>query len=167
MKKDDSRGVFKASIAALTLARWGGTEAKDHVSKLAKLVTTSRSQATRLLEGSDVSVSMLDRLAEKFGAEPWQLLVPDFSAAHPPTLATGSAAVAARFTPELIAKIEALEAEDLRALENTMRSFLRMDVLPRPEGFQSPTPPKSGAQNSMPGDQPDRRINGDRRTGTA
>lgn len=159
MKKHDSPKALRESLRALMRLRWGG----DNLTQLGtKVLESSSAQGSRVIDGrNNTGVKSLDLVASHFGIEPWQLLVPGFDAAHPPVLAPAQS-VEALLSPELVARIRELNAEDLRAFENTARAHLRMDAALQPGSFTPTTATKTAARKSSRGQAADQNDVDDR-----
>lgn len=132
-----------------------------------KVLSSSSAQGTRVIDGqNNTGVKALDVVADHFGIEPWQLLVPGFNAAHPPVLAPAQS-LEALLSPDLVARIRELGPEDLRAFENTARAHLRMDAALQPESFTTTTATKTAARKSSRGQQAEPNDAGVRRSKAA
>lgn len=150
MNKHDSRKALGESLRALMRLRWGG----ENLTRLGvKVLGSSSAQGTRVLDNeNNTGIKTLDVVANHFGLEPWQLLVPNFDAAHPPVLVPAQS-LETLISPDLAERIRNLGPEDLRALENTARAHLRMDAALQPESFTTTTATKTAARKSSRGQQ--------------
>lgn len=76
----DSKPVLWKNVSALMERKYG----RINLSKLSSEGKFSQSTASRLKEGeTSVGVDILDKCASVLGAQPWQLLHPDFDIANP------------------------------------------------------------------------------------
>ena len=83
----NSKAALWAAVQALMQERYG----KDNLFQLAKDVPVGLGSASRLkAQGTSVGVDLIDKLADHFGLQPWQMLVPAFDAKLPPMLADAS-----------------------------------------------------------------------------
>lgn len=146
MTKNDSRKVLWASLTSLMRKRWGGV----NLTKLGRdAARSSSAQASRMKAGTNsTGVEMLDRMAEYFGVEAWQLLVPGFDADHLPMLVAKDK-TSDLFTDELMAYISTLDAAGVRRIENLIRTMLEMELLSKDiESFTGTTGTQIPARKS-------------------
>lgn len=79
----DSRKALWESVAALMTHHWGAV----NLSRLAREAGIGPGSATRLKEQqTSVGIELIDKIADLFGAQSWQLLVPGYDPKNPPTL---------------------------------------------------------------------------------
>lgn len=83
MGREDSRATLWSNVQTLMRHRYGG----ENLTRLAKDCKFSPATSSRLktMETS-VTLETMNKLADFFGVEPWQLLVPGMSATSPPVL---------------------------------------------------------------------------------
>lgn len=83
MKAIDSRRVVWASVSALMAKHWQG----ENLNRLAREAKIGPATAARLkLQKTSVGLEVLDRIADVFHVETWQLLVPSMDAERLPVL---------------------------------------------------------------------------------
>lgn len=79
----DSKKVLWMAVSALMKQHYG----RENLTRLAKDCGFGPATSTRLREqNTSVGLDVIDKIAKKFGVEPWMLLVPDFEATNPPAL---------------------------------------------------------------------------------
>lgn len=83
-----TKDTLRANLTALLEKEAGRAlpEGQTGVTALAKKAGKAVSWAQRLLDGTDTSMSKLEEVAEVFGLQAWQLLVPGFDPENPPGL---------------------------------------------------------------------------------
>ncbi len=83
MGREDSRVTLWANVQTLMRHRYG----RENLTRLARDCKFGPATSSRL-KAMDTSVTLetLNKLADFFGVEPWQLLVPGMSATSPPVL---------------------------------------------------------------------------------
>ena len=82
------KATLRANLKALLEKEAGRAlpEGQNGITALAKRAGRATSWAQRLLDDTDTSMSKLEEVAEVFGLQPWQLLVPGFDPNTPPGL---------------------------------------------------------------------------------
>jgi transcriptional regulator with XRE-family HTH domain len=89
MSAIDSRSVLWASVQKLMQHHWKG----ENLNRLAREAKIGPGSVTRIKQQrTSVGIELIDAIAAVFGVEAWQLLVPTFDPASPPTLAPMTAA---------------------------------------------------------------------------
>jgi hypothetical protein len=79
----DTRQILWANLSALMDHHWG----KENLGRLAKTAGIGASTCTRLKQQqTSVGVEAVDKIAEVFGLDTWQLLVPNLDPKNPPLL---------------------------------------------------------------------------------
>lgn len=87
-----------------------------------------RGTVQRIKEGqTSVGLDVLATIAAKFNIEVWQLLVPEIRSGKVPALTESSLPLSS----ELIRRLQQEDGEALYRVENSVRSQLGMDPLPR------------------------------------
>ena len=83
MSTIDSRRVLWASVSALMNHHWG----KENLTRLAREAKIGPASCVRLKsQETSLGLELIDKVAEVFGVETWQLFVPGFDPASPPVL---------------------------------------------------------------------------------
>lgn len=83
-----SKNVLWANVQALMRKHYG----QDNLSQLARDCDIGLGTTTRIKQQkTSVGLDIVERIAERFGVQPWQLLVPGFDPDSPPTLLPVSA----------------------------------------------------------------------------
>lgn len=78
-----SKNVLWANVQALMRKHYG----QDNLSQLARDCDIGLGTTTRIKQQkTSVGLDIVERIAERFGVQPWQLLVPGFDPDSPPTL---------------------------------------------------------------------------------
>lgn len=78
-----AKAVLWANVQALMDARYG----KENLTRLAADAKIGPGTATRIKEQrTSIGLDVLEQIAQAFGIEPWQLLVPGMDASNPPVL---------------------------------------------------------------------------------
>jgi hypothetical protein len=79
----DTRRVLWANVSALMTCHWGA----ENLGRLATSAGIGPATCTRLKkQETSVGVEIVDRIAEVFGLDTWQLLVPNLDPKNPPLL---------------------------------------------------------------------------------
>lgn len=95
MHKIDTRQVLWANVEALMNHHWGG----ENLSRLAREAKIGPGSTTRMKQqATSVGLELVDKVAELFGLQTWQLLVPGLEPKSPPTLLPMSEAERALYT---------------------------------------------------------------------
>lgn len=144
------RQTVAENALALIKHRAGGKLKPNETSGVSRLQKAGVPGATaqRVLGGKEnFYVDALEATAIGLGVQPWQLLVPGLAPDAPPALHPSVAC----FSPELTDRLHSLDDEQLRRVENAVRSLLDMETLPRPEGFPITTGAETPAQKSSYG----------------
>lgn len=82
----NAKAVLSKNIRALMKARYEG----ENISQFAKDTGIGLATVARIKEAkTSVGLDVIERIADKFDLQPWQLLVPNFDPANPPVLARG------------------------------------------------------------------------------
>lgn len=129
--ESQSKRIVRSNILML-LNRDAGPLPKNQsgVTRLKAYLKVPQGSAQRLLDDvSDLQLGSLDRFAAALKVESWQLLTPWASANSPPQQHPPSTGL---FSPQLSAALSAMGPEEIRKIENSIRSILDMDPLPRP-----------------------------------
>lgn len=83
-----TKNVLWANVHALMLKHYG----EENLSRLARDCGIGLGTTTRIKQQqTSVGLEIVDKIAEHFNVHPWQLLVPGFDPASPPTLMPVSA----------------------------------------------------------------------------
>lgn len=126
---------------------------ENGTSRLAKLAGKKGSWGQRLLDETDIGISVLADAAHMFGLQPWQLLVPGLDPGRKPALSGDASAWPFPMVSQ--ADYWALPPEDRAWVQAKLDSAIRerMDVLSR---RQPQTPPASlvDASKGNPGPSP-------------
>lgn len=81
MAQDDSKAFLWAAVQALMNKHFGD----ENLNRLARVAKFGPGTASRLkAQATSVGLDTLDKLAQAFSVEPWQLLVPGFDPDAPP-----------------------------------------------------------------------------------
>lgn len=150
-----NRMSIKQTVADNALAlikhRAGGSLPPKETSGVSRLQKAGVPGATaqRVLGRAEggYTVEALEATAKGLDVLAWQLLVPGLNPAALPTLHPSVAS----FSPELTDRLRALDAEQLRRVENAVRALLDMAPLARTEGFTVTTDAQTPARKSMLG----------------
>ena len=82
------KSLLWANVSALMVKHYG----KENLNRLARECSIGLATAQRIKQQqTSVGVEVLEKLAQRFSLEPWQLLVPGFDPNHMPTLSPISA----------------------------------------------------------------------------
>lgn len=141
MKVNNSKPALWAAVTALMNKHYGG-ENLNRLAREAKIgpATSSRMKA----QETSVGIDTIDRLADYFRVEPWQLILPGFDPDRPSPLANASA-----MGRDIAAQLDALpdEASRLRAyalilqiIEFGAAPTAKKVEAPEPAPVESPTP---------------------------
>lgn len=102
MGKTDVRAILSTNLTKLV--EQVGVDSQNRLGKRSKVAQTSIGRYIH--KTVSPSVDKLEKIAHSFGLEAWQLLVPGFDPAHPPTLQAMS-----ERERELMVKLRALARE--------------------------------------------------------
>lgn len=84
----NSKKVLWENVSALMQRKYG----KENVNGFATYVGIGVGSVLRIREmETSVGVEIIDKIAKKFGLEPWHMLVPDLVVNNPPMLSTDAA----------------------------------------------------------------------------
>lgn len=120
MKRPDLKTQIWESASRLMRWRYG----REHLSRLASDCGFGLGTSSRLkLRETDVQVGTLDAIAEGFGFQAWQLLVPDFDPKAPPVLFDPSDEEEA----ELLSIFRNMDKDNRPALLARARTLLALD----------------------------------------
>lgn len=109
MKVNNSKPALWAAVTALMTKHYGG----ENLSRLAREARIGPATSSRMkAQETSVGIDTIDRLADYFMVEPWQLILPGFDPDHSSLLANASA-----MGRDIAAQLDALpdEATRLRA----------------------------------------------------
>lgn len=83
MSAIDSRRVLWASVSKLMAHHWQG----ENLNRLAREAGVGPASCVRLkAQQTSVGLELVDKIAQVFGVETWQLFVPGFDPVSPPVL---------------------------------------------------------------------------------
>lgn len=89
MEPIDSRRVLWASVSALMRHHWE----RENLNRLAREAGIGPASCVRLKsQETSIGLELVDKIAAAFGVQTWQLFVPDFDPAAPPSLLPATAA---------------------------------------------------------------------------
>lgn len=137
MQVSNSKPALWAAVLALMEKHYG----QENLNRLARDVKIGPATASRLkAQETSVGIDTIDKLADYFRVEPWQLLLPGFNPDNPQTLAAASP-----MARDVAEKLDAMTDEDRRraayALILQIIEFGAVPVLGKePERSASPTP---------------------------
>lgn len=124
MEEPNTKKRLWENVSRLMVKRYG----KENLTKLAKEAKFGPGSATRLKDQStSVGVDIVDKLAQLFKVEPWQLSVPQLNVDSPPRLDNQTA----EFSPEAAGAAEIVELLPTPQAKEEMRLFIRTAVLDR------------------------------------
>ena len=84
----DTRRLLWANVQALMQHHWK----KEDLGRLARTAKIGPATCTRIKQQqTSVGVEIVDKIAEVFGLDTWQLLVPNLDPANPPLLVLSAA----------------------------------------------------------------------------
>ena len=89
MPKSPLKSVLWANVSTLMRHKYG----RENLTRLAADCGLGPGTATRIKEQrTSIGLDVMERIAAKFGIDPWQLLVPGLEADNPPVVANANTA---------------------------------------------------------------------------
>lgn len=138
----------------LTLIRAAQPPLRSHETGLSRLTEMGFSMGTaqRVLDATqDVRLSSVDRVAECFEVEPWQLFVPDMSPEHMPQLARPETAPLSPRAMDIAQRLDALVPDVRLTAYALIDQALQMAEAAQRQGPIPPPPPTGPAGGRGPG----------------
>lgn len=106
MQVSNSKPTLWAAVLALMEKNYGG----ENLNRLAREAKIGPATASRIkAQETSVGIDTIDRLADHFRVQPWQLILPGFNPSNPQTLAASSP-----MAQDVAQMIDAIQDEALR-----------------------------------------------------